>query len=366
MLSSQQERSIARLKERVAPFSKVNTEQFVQREKLGEVLSFEPARPVIDHVIELFRRLGSCSFEPIPYQLIDQCAAHAEQATNILTAILNFSPTAGNPESARNDLISSLEQNYNTWFTSVSQILVAQPSESPLDYKTLTEQTKLALQAQVDALDDIRRSREEGKSRLEADLEQIRKSASEEGSKKLHEIEEALSRVRQLASEAGVSQHAGAFDDESKRHSGQSYVWLAAMFGFGVLLLLYAFGRIVVGYDDSPNNQIWTYNWFRSISERVTLLVVLVFGLIWCARNYAASKHNEVVNRHRSNALRSFETFAKATNDESTKNAVLIQATQSIFAPQTTGYVKADGENQATTPIIELIRGASGGGKKNE
>jgi hypothetical protein len=70
--------------------------------------------------------------------------------------------------------------------------------------------------------------------------------------------------------------------------------------------------------------------------------------------------HNYVVNRHRQKALLTFEIFVNATRDESTKNAVLIQSTQAIFAPQPTGYLRTETEMPQVNQVTEIVRGLAG------
>jgi hypothetical protein len=60
------------------------------------------------------------------------------------------------------------------------------------------------------------------------------------------------------------------------------------------------------------------------------------------------------------NALRTFETFARAANDDTTKNAVLIQATQCIFTPQQTGYVTQESDSSGFSQVVEVVRGIAG------
>jgi hypothetical protein len=89
---------------------------------------------------------------------------------------------------------------------------------------------------------------------------------------------------------------------------------------------------------------------------------MLLSASVWCGKSYRAYRHNAVVNRHRQNALATFEAFAKAASDAETKNAVLLQATQCIFSPQQTGYVSGEPET-AMPQVLEIVRnvGKSGG-----
>jgi DNA phosphorothioation-dependent restriction protein DptG len=86
------------------------------------------------------------------------------------------------------------------------------------------------------------------------------------------------------------------------------------------------------------------------------VLSVVFFGMGWAAKNYRAHKHNETVNRHRQNALRTFETFAAATEDKTTKDAVLLQTTKAIFEPQTSGYLTGEAEKVPSGAVVEVLK----------
>lgn len=89
-------------------------------------------------------------------------------------------------------------------------------------------------------------------------------------------------------------------------------------------------------------------------------MTLLAYGLGFSVRQHASSKHNETVNLHRQNALRTFETFVKATEDQETKDAVLLEATRSIFAAQPTGFLRTGRETESPSTIIEVIRRMGG------
>ncbi len=93
---------------------------------------------------------------------------------------------------------------------------------------------------------------------------------------------------------------------------------------------------------------------------RLVIVTLLSTALIFCIRNFSAMMHNLIVNRHRQTALTTFQVFVSGTGDEGTKNAVLIQSTQAIFAPQPSGYLKTDQEMPQMNQVTEIIRGATG------
>ena len=77
---------------------------------------------------------------------------------------------------------------------------------------------------------------------------------------------------------------------------------------------------------------------------------------------YKAAKHQAAVNRHRGNALKTFQAFVKATNDDSTRDAVLLETTRSIFALTNTGYLDTGGEGSSdgAVKVLEIVKSIAG------
>jgi hypothetical protein len=90
---------------------------------------------------------------------------------------------------------------------------------------------------------------------------------------------------------------------------------------------------------------------------KLIVLSILLSAAIWTGKIYKAHRHNFIINRHRRNALSTFQTFAGGASDTQTKNAVLLQATTCIFGPQNTGYISQDKESEGSPQILEIIRG---------
>jgi hypothetical protein len=90
---------------------------------------------------------------------------------------------------------------------------------------------------------------------------------------------------------------------------------------------------------------------------KVVIISALFYGTSVCFKNYKAHKHNQILNKHRHNALLTFEAFTGSKEDEQTKGAVLLAATQTIFGNQNTGYNDTDGgDSDLPTKIIEIIK----------
>src|SRR6185437_3416726 len=158
------------------------------------------------------------------------------------------------------------------------------------------------------------------------------------------------------AAEAGVSREAVHFAHEANEHETAAGHWLKATVVAAVIIVIW--GLVVLFGLSVPPNETAA----QAIHQTVAKLIVLgalSYALVWCGRNYAASRHNFIVNRHRTNALSTFETFVKASGSDDVKEAVLLQATTSIFSAQPSGYSAKDIEVDQPSKIIEIMRSIS-------
>src|SRR6202035_769155 len=99
-----------------------------------------------------------------------------------------------------------------------------------------------------------------------------------------------------------------------------------------------------------------------SLTLQLTIAKVILFTIglsaaYWSARVYRSHRHNSIVNRHRANALTSFEQFVVSTEDKEVKNAILLQTTTCIYAPQPTGFSSSnDTDGDSSLKVLEIIR----------
>lgn len=196
--------------------------------------------------------------------------------------------------------------------------------------------------------------KELGASDLSNAEQQIRQDRNR-AQKALLEIEGLSAKAKEAAAIVGVAGHASYFNDEAADHKKASRYWL-------VFTIIFAIGA--AGYS------LWSFHQIAStpaegavawwphltyLTSRLIVLSVIFFGMGWAAKNYRAHKHNEIVNRHRQNALKTFETFARAADDKATKDAVLLEATKSIFGAQSTGYLSGEAEKVPSGTVIEVL-----------
>lgn len=314
----------------------IEPESLVRADVLGKDLSFEAGLPVFRRTLGLFRDLSQCNLDSVPYETLQQMHSLANQVLTYFKQIQAFSiqQHPSNPVEARNSLIQQLRDQWHSYYTTITPH-ISYAIRKGTDFDTLEREARgtLALQKQL-----------AGEFKTEKD-------------KILIEMQGALDRVRQAAAEAGVAQHAIHFKDEAEFHKTQSLYWLLAAAAFAAATIGYALWSLGPQLNDLSATTIPRA--VQLILPRLVVIFVLTYGLVWSARNFGASRHNFVVNRHRQNALSSFETFVKGAGDAHTKDAVLLQATQSIFTPQDSGFVKGEGTPNPGGQIVEVVRGAS-------
>lgn len=201
-----------------------------------------------------------------------------------------------------------------------------------------------------------RRRLAQSEQSVRAKLEAVEQSEAHVASAKKayeHLAEQHAKRLK----EVGVSFHASHFQTEAGSNQAASWAWLGAMIVIGGFTAWYALVELTAALSVLPDKatmgQVVNFTVVRLI-----VVSLLMFAIGFCSRNYSASLHNFVVNQHRANALQSFLTFEEAAQKPETKDAVLLEATRSIFSPQSSGYVKGVREPQAGGPVIEILRRA--------
>jgi len=160
----------------------------------------------------------------------------------------------------------------------------------------------------------------------------------------------------EMAQNIGAAKYADIFSGEAERYKVNSRSWLL----FTVILLALTVGlsvALLVNFKETVDS-------YDNVQLTITKLIIttaLFLAINMCLKSYRAQKHNEVINYHRHNALRTFEVFQKVSADEQTKNAVLLEVTRTIFGNQQTGYSSTSDQDGDGVPskIIEIIKPGS-------
>ncbi len=182
------------------------------------------------------------------------------------------------------------------------------------------------------------------------EIEKTKKQISmyEQDAKKAYES------IQANANKTGVSKYSSIFKEQADKYSKNAWWWFAGII-FILLTVIVCSISLLKGYFNPPNDASWGII-VQFTTAKLIIFSILCVALSWTIKSYKANKHNEVLNKHRQNALDIFEVFVNGTSDEQTKNAVLLQAVQSIFAQQNTGYNDNETETgNAQTKILEFV-----------
>lgn len=365
MPSNRQNQYLPQLHQILGQVASISPESIVQREKLGSELSFEFILPQVVEIVSAARGLQKTNLDRVPFGILAAILGNFQQINQLFQQVISFSPAQhGNASQVRDSYAMGIEDQWNALYPQIRMILGSQDDDvAKNQVEALTAQVRTAVQLSSDAADSLRSKQQEIDHMLTKFLDERKETFDKEGAEKLAIIDRALNEVRNAAVEAGVSQTSKYFHDEASEHRRTSFAWLGATGLSIVLLVLFSlFGTSLLTYLGNPEPLAGAENLVhvRYLAQKGLIVFCLIFALILSAKNYGAARHNYVVNKHRNNALSSFQAFAASAADDQTKSAVLIQATQSIFSPQASGYVKTDGDNSPQTPVIEILRSVGG------
>jgi hypothetical protein len=202
---------------------------------------------------------------------------------------------------------------------------------------------------------DVRRN-EEAFAQALANMQQLVANATKTAADRQREIDQIISAMREASATVGVAHFTTDFLTTADKCDTQSRQWLFATAGFAAATIVAA---LAFPFVFTTNTTIDMHG-AQILTSKLVTLGVLFTTTIWCGRMYKAGKHQAAVNRHRGDALKTFQAFVKATNDESTRDAVLLETTRSIFALTSTGYLDgSDGTNDAPIKILEVIKSAA-------
>lgn len=180
---------------------------------------------------------------------------------------------------------------------------------------------------------------------------------------KIEEMEAIVASTKKAAQEVVVAKYTTIFNTFSNKHRNSAGLWLFAC--IFIVISLCVFSLLIFEHSVDfihKNADIIQYpaTMVIWIGSRVAIYSTLFVALSVCVSNYKANKHNQIVNRHRQNALNTFETFVRASGDDKTmKDAILMEVTRTIFGAQSTGFSSSDNDGETRNKIVEIVKNIS-------
>lgn len=303
---------------------------------LGQAMNFEEIIPIAQKIILLFERVPTEVLNELPNQQLQQILEAANSTRQLFDQIGDFDPHQANPSEARNDIISRVRSQYDKIFLSIYP-WVSYGVARTVDFNGLDTQARAAVKSIEDKSAAMELSLDERKIQLD-DLE---------------------TQLRSTLAEQGVSQQAKYFKDEAEQHKATAVVWGNRTWRWALAVTVVAIASFFTHRIPwiAPTNVVEA---IQFVASKVLLIGALTFMMIRSARNYRASRHNEVTNRHKQNALLTFNALVEAGATPETRNTVLNHAAASIYAQPDSGYTNASADRgTSNTTLVEMVPRAS-------
>jgi hypothetical protein len=207
---------------------------------------------------------------------------------------------------------------------------------------------------------DVRRN-EEKFGRVVHEAEKLLAQATTNATVKGAEIDAIIHAARDAAASVGVAHFTADFTGAGTRLEEAARNWLIATATFGILTIG---GALAFPFIFQASGNVFDMKTIQLFTSKLVALGGLFTAAIWCGHMYRATKHQAAINTHRGNALKTFQAFIKATSDDQTRNAVLMETTRSIFAMTSTGYLDAvENPGDGALKILEVVKTAASVGK---
>ena len=307
-------------------------ESLIQKSRLGDEFAFDDAVGPAKRLIALFSKLPKDAVDGFAFQQLQQIQNLSKAAFNLFDQILKFNARGGDPENQHKAMITQLGESYQQNFTQLFPFISYAVART-VDFNQLSADGRAAVQGIHDQADSILK---------ELDKQKIEAAA-------------ILTEVRAAAAEQGVSQQAKYFKDQADHHKDESDNWkkytvrMAVAVGvYGVLAMF--FHKIPWLATDSLADAI------QITAGKLLVFFIISYMLSLCAKNFLSNRHNEIVNRHRQNALMTYKALVDAGGTPEARDAVLNHAAGSIYSLHDTGYSKyADKQGTSSSSVVGLI-----------
>lgn len=319
-----------------------DVEKLPRIEELGTQLSFIDAKAPAERIINLFKKIPIEYLGEIAIDQVNYLQSHADTYYNNLNDILKFDPKT-DPPSTRSSLIDGVSNSFQHYFNQLHPI-ISYCASLQRDFAGMEREFRSKMQSSED--------------KATATMQEL-----EDRNK---EAEKILAEVRKVAAEQGVSQQALYFQQESMDHDKEAASWKNLTIWTSILLVIYAICSAFAHKLEwlTPSD---AYQAFQLGLSKILIFVVLAYMLLLCARNFLSHKHNSIVNKHRQNALLTFNALVDAAGNTDRRDVILTYAAACIFSPQDTGYVKGGSGVQLEMPpnIIQALPNMASAGSNH-
>jgi hypothetical protein len=302
-----------------------------QTERLGQN-NFAKILDPASKLVALSNKLPLATLDELHVAELNIVKSFSNSVFQQFSEALDFDVDHGDVRNRQNAIVSKIESSYQQKFTQLYP-LISYSAALSVDFNRLEEQGRATVQGIKDQTEVVMK-----------DLEEQQK-----------EVTSILADVRKTAAEQGVSQQALYFKTEADLHKSESNTWRIRTIWMSVAVGLYGCSTLFLHKAPflSPEN---TYETVQFTVGKVLVFFVLTFMLSLCSKNFLSNRHNEIVNRHRQNALMTYKALVDASGSEEARDVILSHAAASVYRLHDTGYTKShDGGGSSSSSIVEML-----------
>jgi hypothetical protein len=333
-----------RLFELLRSQSRLDVRNFA-REDLGTELNFVDSMPYIQRTFGYYKELlDEEILARLPISILESIFNAVNQMNDALGRVARFSVTNEEVPSISNEHKIISKNIYDKWELNYERIVPHLAFHKPqIEYDKL-----LSIDSEIS-------------ERLET-LEERAKEVVENVEREQEALIRIANSIRDDYQKKGIAEEAIHFQAEAKAHRNSAWFWLCTSSLLVVGIVLFTLLLIDDLFKLPGDMQFKDLTLAQTLQLSIPKLVIystLYFALLAANRSFRAHRHNYVINRHRLNALNTFDEFIDGTKDETTKNAVLLRATEAIFSSNPSGYLLNEPESQGTTKFLEFFKDVS-------
>ena len=294
---------ITPLKDLIDETLKHDIEKLVSRDDWGAI-SFEQARQDLERIFSITGHLNLLPLQGLTDTAVDVILEALVQVGEVITRLHSFDITSDtSPAATRDAIVTQIHIQADNYYTVASPwvpFLAYQQGDVAANIKALTSSVEEA--------------------------SQIVETAEENIAAKQLVIDEIVTKTREASAGAGAAVFTEDFNNESSDLKVLAEKWLriTGIFAGGTIIF-----ALALWFLSEPVDNPWQAA--QRFGARVIVLIVFFTATLWCGRIYKALMHQSTNNRHRVLSLQTFQAFSAAASDDPTKDAVLLEATRSIF-----------------------------------
>jgi transposase-like protein len=296
--------------------------------------NFEDIEAEVNKLFQMLNHFKTLPIELLPKVELNKLVIGLEEPNIILEQIRTFSIEQQNPKGIRYQLASRIKTAIDNFYT-IAHLWIPYLAYQKGDVQKNIEELNVSVKNASFILDKTKKDVQTKKE----------------------EIDNIVFTAKEAAASVGVNHFSTNFEKEAKIHktNAAKWLWTTAILAGSTLLstIIIYFAFPIV--DNATMAQI-----VQVLSTKIILISILFTATLWAGKMYKATIHQMIMNKHRSNSLKTFQTFTKASNDITTRDAVLMETTKSIFSIIPSGYIDNERSGATnSTNIIEVIKNSS-------